>query len=173
MNEATARSNLSLMVAAGDDPVLSSADLDALMALARRTDVDGQEPYMVWRPSIAYGVGEFVVPTSANGHYYEVTTAGTAGTTQPTWPTASAATVTQDGVTYKEAGVYDWTPTHDLNAAAAEGWRWKAGRVASDSSSSSLAGDRDPDTWKYLNCIRMAEHYAKRSGPRSIAITAY
>lgn len=25
-----------------------------------------------------------------------------------------------------------WTPTWDLNRAAAEGWRWKAGRVAGD-----------------------------------------
>lgn len=24
----------------------------------------------------------------------------------------------------------DWTPTYDLNAAAAEGWRWKAAKVA-------------------------------------------
>ena len=23
----------------------------------------------------------------------------------------------------------DWTPTYDLNAAAAEGWRWKAGKA--------------------------------------------
>lgn len=46
-----------------------------------------------------------------------------------------------------------------LYAAAGEGWRWKAGRVATSTSANSLDGDRSEDTFRYLNCIRQAEHY--------------
>lgn len=56
-----------------------------------------------------------------------------------------------------------WVETFDLNAAAAEGWRWKAGRVATSMSSRSVDGGYDADSFKYLNCIRQAEHYAKRA----------
>lgn len=34
-----------------------------------------------------------------------------------------------DGLTPAESG---WTGTYDLNAAAAEGWRWKAAKVAGE-----------------------------------------
>jgi len=35
----------------------------------------------------------------------------------------------RDGLTPLDVG---WTPTWDFNAAAAEGWGWKAGKVAGD-----------------------------------------
>ena len=60
-------------------------------------------------------------------------------------------------------GATGWVPTFDLNAGAAEGWRWKAGKVATSYSSTSLAGEQGPDSFKYLNCIRQAEDYAARS----------
>jgi hypothetical protein len=53
-------------------------------------------PPSVWTASTAYSVGAKVSPTTANGYYYECTTAGTSGTTQPSWPTTEGATV-QDG----------------------------------------------------------------------------
>lgn len=64
-----------------------------------------------------------------------------------------------DGVSPSESG---WTPTWDLNAAAAEGWRWKAGRVTSTYSADDVGGGYSPDSFKYLNCVREAEHYASR-----------
>lgn len=42
---------------------------------------------------------------------------------------AAARTVDSQGYLVTDAG---YTPTWDLNRAAAEGWRWKAGRVAGD-----------------------------------------
>lgn len=43
-----------------------------------------------WAPSTAYTLGQFV--TDANGHLQKVTTAGTSGTTAPTWNDAGGAT---------------------------------------------------------------------------------
>lgn len=40
-----------------------------------------------------------------------------------------ARRVDSDGLTPDDSG---WTGTYDLNAAAAEGWRWKAAKVAGD-----------------------------------------
>lgn len=42
----------------------------------------------------------FIVPTTDNGYYYQCTTGGTSGTTQPTWPTTIGATVNDGTVTW-------------------------------------------------------------------------
>lgn len=134
MTEAEARELLESMVAWDSAPSLTSAEVTLLLRAARRADSDGIEPthYDEWATSAAYAVGDKVVPTVRNGHVYEVTvTDGTSGTSEPNWPRTSGATVTADGVTYAEAGT-EWTGTYNLNAAAAEGWRWKAGKVAGD-----------------------------------------
>ena len=47
-----------------------------------------------WAASTAYALGDFVEPTTHNGYKYECTTAGTSGTTEPTWPTTPGNTVT-------------------------------------------------------------------------------
>lgn len=60
-----------------------------------------------------------------------------------------------DGLTVDSDG---WTPTYDLAAAAAEGWRWKAAKAAAqvdfsaDGASVSMSKLRDA-------CIAMAEQY--------------
>lgn len=134
MTEAEARALIESMTAWDSAPSLSSAQVTLLVRGARRVDADGVEPtlYDEWAASAAYAVGDKVVPTVRNGHVYEVTVSdGAAGATEPAWPTADGATVVLDGVTYTEAGS-EWTGTYDLNAAAAEGWRWKAGKVAGD-----------------------------------------
>jgi hypothetical protein len=41
-----------------------------------------------WHVARAYTLGQYVVPTQSNNHYYKCTTAGTsAAETEPTWPT--------------------------------------------------------------------------------------
>lgn len=58
-----------------------------------------------WDNATAYTLGEQVVPTTLNGHVYTVTDAGTShASTEPTWPTASGATVADNGVIWTEAG---------------------------------------------------------------------
>lgn len=39
-----------------------------------------------WQASQAYSLGDTRIPTSPNGSYYQVTTAGTSGAAEPTWP---------------------------------------------------------------------------------------
>ena len=60
--------------------------------------------YPKWRSSTAYTAGSYVVPTIRNGHFYR-SGGGTSGSIEPSnWPTASAATVNDGGVTWTESG---------------------------------------------------------------------
>jgi prepilin-type N-terminal cleavage/methylation domain-containing protein len=58
-----------------------------------------------WAPNTAYTVGQLVRPTDTgtNPYLFSVTTAGTSGGSEPTWPTAPNATVTA-GATFKNMG---------------------------------------------------------------------
>jgi hypothetical protein len=57
-------------------------------------------PMRIWQPSTAYALDEYVLPTEANrnGKFYKVTTAGTSGTTEPTWP--ASGTVSDNSVVH-------------------------------------------------------------------------
>jgi hypothetical protein len=59
-----------------------------------------------WQPSHAYAGGEYVIPTDANGHYYQVSGSGTSGTIEPTWPTDGTCTAdpTIGGPNYCDQG---------------------------------------------------------------------
>lgn len=149
------------MVASSSEPVLTSAELDDLLVLAKRPDADGNLPYLPWRAQTAYGVDDVVVPDPRNGHLYKVTGAGTTGNAQPAWPLATGATVVDGTVTWQEAGLAPWTPTFDLNAAAAEGWRWKAGKVAAVYSYS-IEGQSAQRAQMHAQCLEQAARYAKR-----------
>lgn len=163
MLESDAREMLESMSAWDSAPSLTSAQVTLLLRAARRVDTDGIEPttYDEWAVNAAYAVGDKVVPTVRNGHVYEVTVSdGAAGLTEPVWPTTAGATVTLDGVTYAEAGA-EWTGTYDLNAAAAEAWRWKAGQVAG-----SFTFGSDGQTFNRADmvkaCLEMAKTYRSR-----------
>lgn len=60
--------------------------------------------YAVWKSSHVYVVGEIVTPATRNSHKYTVTTGGTSGTSQPTFPTSSSGTVTSGTVVFTESG---------------------------------------------------------------------
>lgn len=60
--------------------------------------------YALWQSNTKYEVGDIVVPTTSNVHKYRVTTAGTSGASEPTWPTGSGATVVNGTVTFTENG---------------------------------------------------------------------
>lgn len=67
----------------------------------------------------------------------------------------------QGAIADKEANApssEDWSPTYDLNSAAAAGWLIKAGRAASTT-------ETEPDSINvtsrvFANCLRMARIYA-------------
>lgn len=54
-----------------------------------------------WAATTAYSLGDSARPTTPNGYRYEVTTAGTSGGSEPTWPTTIDSTVTD--------GTIEWT----------------------------------------------------------------
>lgn len=66
----------------------------------------------VWQPNTAYSVGAYVIPstfnTSGPKRLYRCTTAGTSGSSEPSWPTTEGATVSDGTVVWTEA-----TPTLD------------------------------------------------------------
>lgn len=162
MDEATARARIESMTAWDSEPALSQDQIDALVAFARRADdtfrwVDDDTS---WTATTAYSLATRRAPLTRNGHLYEVTTAGTSGSSEPAWPTTAGGTVVDGSVHWTEVGG-SWSPTYDLNAAAAEGWRWKAAKVAGefDFSTDQQTFDR---TGKHAQCLAMAEHYQKR-----------
>ena len=57
--------------------------------------------YRTWATGGVYVVGDQVVPLAVpNGLYFKCTVAGTAGGSEPTWPTTVGTTVTDGGVTW-------------------------------------------------------------------------
>lgn len=163
MDTAVARARLQRMVQYDVAPVLTSAEIDDLMLLARRPDADGYVPYDIWAASTIYTISQYRVPTVSNGHLYVVSTAGTSGASQPVWPTASGATVTDGTVVWTERGQYLYTPTFDLRAAAAEGWRWKAAKVAAEYNVSAGGGTSFQRSQKWQQCMAMARSYQSGS----------
>lgn len=65
-----------------------------------------------------------------------------------------------DGHTYLD-GTAVWTPTWDLNFAAAEGWRRKAG-IAAARFSFAEDGQRFDRAQVYAHCVTQAEQYARK-----------
>lgn len=61
-----------------------------------------------WAATTALSLGAIRRPMTANGYLYEVTTAGTTGGSQPTWPTTPGATVVNGTVTFtcRDKAVY-------------------------------------------------------------------
>jgi len=58
-----------------------------------------------WAASTSYNVGDIVIPSTANGFYYECTVAGTSDSTECTWPTKVGETVTDNTVTWECKGI--------------------------------------------------------------------
>jgi hypothetical protein len=70
---------------------------------------------------VPYFANQLVMPRdTVTGHIYIVTAPGTSGTTPPTWPTGTGATVTSGGVTFQEAGheCYEWWTNHAYPAGS-------------------------------------------------------
>ncbi|MFZ5586149.1 MAG: hypothetical protein ACOZHQ_09490 [Thermodesulfobacteriota bacterium] len=89
--------------------------LEAMMSTAESAQVDLNLAYQVfgpddamnpvktrWQASTAYTLGQQRIPTTPNGHYYQCTTAGTSGASEPTWP--STGTVSDGSVVWTRQG---------------------------------------------------------------------
>jgi hypothetical protein len=133
IRETDARARLKRMIAFTQEPLLTEADVDDLMFIARKTDRFNVWPdrYTFWTPNTPYALGTQIVPTTRNGHVYQVTVAGTSGANEPVWNLISGGnTIDNASITWQEQGATFWLETWDLNLAACEGWRRKAGLTA-------------------------------------------
>lgn len=57
-----------------------------------------------WAATTAYAVGDIVRKVADNGHIYRCISAGTSGGSEPAWSTATGVDVTDNTVTWEEAG---------------------------------------------------------------------
>lgn len=162
LTDAEVKTRLETLCQSATEPTLSSPELDTLVKQAKRADSEGRRFYPAWQATRAYAVGDLVVPTTRNAHVYECTAAGTSGASQPSFPTTQNATVADGTVNWQEVGDDDWVPTYDLNAAAAEGWRLKAGKVV-PLYTASAGASRFERAQIYAHCIQQANVYVNKT----------
>lgn len=73
-----------------------------------------------WTAAHAYTLGQCVEPTSPNGKWYQITTAGTShATTEPTWPTGTGSTVSDGTCVWTCRGARH--PITEIKLAASSG----------------------------------------------------
>lgn len=157
------KDRLKEMVAWDDEPTLTEDQLDDLLARARRADSCGNPALPAARRDTFYQLEQAVIPAGANGHLYVCEYAGITASGEPAWPTGSSSTVTDGEVVWRERGLDAWTPTFDLNAAAAAAWRLKAGKAAGRITFST-DGQRFERAQVHAHCMQMAASYARRTG---------
>lgn len=87
--------------------------------------------YDPWRAGTPVTAGTYIRPTTANGKLYECTTAGTTGSTEPTWPTTIGNTVADGsaavwtcraGATHDGVIRFDGIDPSRLDTAAFKAW---------------------------------------------------
>lgn len=110
------------MTSADSDPTLSENEIHMLLETSSIASV-----YPTWAPDTAYSVGARVVPSPRTGLVYAATVAGTSGSSLPPFTNEHNDPVSDGSVTWELA---DTEVAFNLNRAAAEGWRIKAGKVA-------------------------------------------
>lgn len=77
---------------------------EELLRIAMSFATNSQDVYPVWPASTLLILNDIYLPTTPNGHKYQVTTAGTTSGTEPTWPLTAGGTVVNGGVTFTEIG---------------------------------------------------------------------
>lgn len=166
-----ARARLERMLQWQQEPTLTSSEIDDLLAYAAMFDDDGVEPdtYTEWTASTVLAANAYRTPVVRNGYVYRVTVGGTTGANSPAWPTTINATVVDGSVTWRCHAAAPWTPTFNLRAAAAEGWSWKAGKVAA--SFDAEAGEAKAQRSQVFDmCMAQAKSYRTGNGMVSMHV---
>lgn len=77
---------------------------EEMLRIAMSFATNSQDVFPAWAPSASVILNDIYLPITANGHRYKVTTAGTTGTSEPSWPTTAGATVTSGSAVFTEDG---------------------------------------------------------------------
>jgi len=97
------------------------------------TTVIEQPDYPTWAANTAYG-GDgqplYVMPSTANGFFYEATTAGTSGNTEPAWPTSNGATITDGTVTWTARKIVTWEAKYPLGKMEYTGRVYETNKIS-------------------------------------------
>ena len=132
------------------DPVISAAELARLLPLAAVADEDGYLPdtWPAWAATTAYAINYRVVPASRNGYLYKATTAGTSGSSAPTFDTDIDDTTADGSVVWTTEDTAPWTPTYSaggLNYAALKGWEMKYAKLTAGETFSADGASFSPE----------------------------
>lgn len=77
---------------------------EELIRVAMSFATNSQDVFPVWPASTAVILNDVYLPTTPNGHKYRVSTAGTTGSSEPTWPTSAGGTVASGTAVFTEIG---------------------------------------------------------------------
>ncbi len=85
-------------------PPSSNTTAEELIRVAFSFATNSQDVYSSWQGSSVVLLNDVYLPTTLNGHKYKVTTAGTTGTSEPSWPTTAGAIVASGTTVFTEFG---------------------------------------------------------------------
>jgi hypothetical protein len=146
---ADAREQVKAQAAASQIPTITDAEVEDILERTAYASV--------WRANTAYEYGARIVPTARDGFVYEVTTAGTSGATEPTFPAYRYGTLTDNTVTFK-AVLPDPPGLWNITRAVYEAWLLKAGK-ASEQHNFSEDGQSFSASDVIAHCLKMADRY--------------
>lgn len=113
-----------------------------------------------WIASTPYAVGDIIIPATPNGHTYKCVQAGTSGSSTPTFPTGSGATVADGaGIIWQENGSSAVpAPRGAAHAISHAGslWLWNTSPTNSTDnldgpSILKMSDANNPDSWNPIN----------------------
>lgn len=77
---------------------------EEVIRIAMSFATNSQDVYSVWPASTAVILSDIYLPSTPNGHKYQVSTAGTTGASEPTWPLTAGGTVASGTAVFTEIG---------------------------------------------------------------------
>lgn len=93
-----------------------------------------------WTATATLSLGAFIVPSTPNQHYYEVTTAGTTGASAPTFP-VNGTTVTDGSAVLKDRGLIILVEDDDYTVNYSAGTLWASAGVFKAGESATVGYD--------------------------------
>lgn len=85
-------------------PPSHNTTAEELLRVAMSLATNSQDVFPVWSGSTVVILNDVYLPTVLNGHKYQVTTAGTTASSEPSWPIGAGATVASGSVVFTEIG---------------------------------------------------------------------